>query len=299
MDGDDSREAPTIIEPSPAARESTPSIASRSTPASLSVAISEQAIAAVEAQRMRGLLNGIAGSAIVTVVLLFLIGGDTFAKQLHAGVLATSAVLSLTIAFWFRNPKLYHPKLALYLILGQVAVLVTGYYFWGVFSAYGALVPLTIYIAVGSASRIEAIVGVTLCVVAQAAFALATALGYVDGRGLVEPVLGRADLRTQLVGSRSCNSSRSALPLPVVPRGETAPLRSTHIIKRSSISHAAKLSSQKRSPMHVPRVKQASVAWAASPIRSSTNSISVKSSVAARWAKSTQQIARMIRRHSR
>ena len=170
-----------------------------STPASLSVAISEQAVEAVEAQRMRGLLNGLAASAIVTVLLVFLVAGDSKAKHIHAGALAASAIVSFAIALWFRDPKRYSPSLALSVIMGQVFVLVTGYYFWGVFSAYGALVPLTVYIACGSATRSEAIAGVTMCVVAQTAFSLAVALGYIEARGLVEPVAGRADLATQLI----------------------------------------------------------------------------------------------------
>lgn len=191
-------EGPTVIDKPPAvARDSAPSIASP--PPNLSVAISEQAVAAVEAQRMRGLLNGLAGSAIVTVLLVFIVAGDSQAKRIHAGALATSAIVSFAVALWFRDPKRYHRQLALYVIIGQVFVLVTGYYFWGVFSAYGALVPLTVYIACGSATRTEAIAGVTLGVVAQTAFSLAVVLGYVDARGLVEPVTGRADLATQLI----------------------------------------------------------------------------------------------------
>src|SRR5690606_10841735 len=61
------------------------------------------------------------------------------------------------------------------------------------------LVPLTIYIGVCSATRVEAIWGVTACVLAQGGFAIATALGYVEARGLVEPVAGRATLFDQIV----------------------------------------------------------------------------------------------------
>jgi tRNA A-37 threonylcarbamoyl transferase component Bud32 len=166
---------------------------------SRTLATPEQALAEVEAQRVRGLMSGMTASSVVTMVIVLLVAGDREAQQLHAAALGGSALLTGLVALWFRDPKRYAPKLALYAILAQLIVLITGYYFWGVFSAYGALVPLTIYIAAGTASRGEVAFGVTVCVLGQGGFALATALGYVPSRGLVEPVVGRADLMTQLV----------------------------------------------------------------------------------------------------
>ena len=166
---------------------------------SLTTTISEQAMAAIEAQRMRGLLIGIAGSSAFFTLIVKLLGGDPLAEKIHAGALAFTAVQCSALALWFRDPKRYRPKVALYAVFSQVAVLVTGYYFWGVFSAYGALVPLTVYIVAGSATRTETIFGMIVLVIAQAGFMLATALGYVAARGLVEPVLGRTHMTTQLI----------------------------------------------------------------------------------------------------
>jgi eukaryotic-like serine/threonine-protein kinase len=166
---------------------------------SLTATMSEQAIAAVEAQRMRGLMNGIAASSAFTALLPMLLGGDPFAAKIHSIALAAAAVQSFAVALWFRDPKRYKPQIALYAILSQILVLVSGFYFWGVFSAYGALVPLTVYITVGSATRTETILGLSLCVVGQTTFSLLVVLGYVAPRGLVEPVLSRTPLHTQLI----------------------------------------------------------------------------------------------------
>ncbi len=159
----------------------------------------EQALAEVEALRVRGLMSGMTASSFVTMVLVLVISGDRDAQRIHAAALGGSALLTGAIALLFRKPERYSPRLAMYAIFAQVIVLITGYYFWGVFSAYGALVPLTIYIAAGSASRAEAIAGVAACVLAQGTFALATALEVVPSRGLVEPNFVRADLVTQIV----------------------------------------------------------------------------------------------------
>jgi eukaryotic-like serine/threonine-protein kinase len=166
---------------------------------SLSATISEQAMAAVEAQRMRGLMIGIASSSAFFTLMVLLISGDPYAAKVHAAALGITAVMCAGLALWFRNPKRYRPKVALYAILSQVVVLVTGFYFWGVFSAYYMLVPLTVYIVMGSATRTEAILGMTLLVGSQTSFALAVVLGYIEPRGLVEPVLTRTPLSTQLV----------------------------------------------------------------------------------------------------
>jgi serine/threonine-protein kinase len=163
------------------------------------MATPEQALAEVEAQRVRGLMTGMTGSSVVTMVMVLLIGGDPFAVRVHATALGASAALTGALALWFRNPKRYSARLALYAIMAQILVLVSGYYFWGVFSAYGALVPLTIYIAVGSATRNEAVFGVAACVLAQGTLSFATAMGWIASRGLVEPIVGRAPLSTQIV----------------------------------------------------------------------------------------------------
>jgi eukaryotic-like serine/threonine-protein kinase len=159
----------------------------------------EQALAEVEAQRMRGLMSGMTGSSFVTMVIVLLISGDSHAQLVHAAALGGSALLTGALALLFRKPNRYSSTLAMYAIYAQIMVLVSGYYFWGVFSAYGVMVPLTVYIAAGTATRRQAIVGVAACVVAQGGFAIATVLGYVPSRGLVEPVLARSDLFTQIV----------------------------------------------------------------------------------------------------
>jgi tRNA A-37 threonylcarbamoyl transferase component Bud32 len=175
------------------------SLQSGSKAPSFTATVAEQAMTAVEVQRMRGLITGIAASSAFTALIPLLLGGDAFAARVHAIALGCSAVQSALIALWFRNPKHYKPRLALYAILSQAVVLITGFYFWGVFSAYGALVPLTIYIAVGSATRTEAVLGLALCVGSQTAFALLLVFGVISPRGLVEPVPGRVDVKTELI----------------------------------------------------------------------------------------------------
>jgi len=144
-------------------------------------------------------MTGIATSAALTAAIVLGVGGDHFAVAVHAGALTASAVLSGFCAILFRNPKRFYPRLALYIVMGQAFVLLTGYYFWGVFSAYLAIMPLSVYIAAGTATRGEMIFGVGGLVIAQTSFQLATVFGFIESRGLVEPVLSRTPVSTQIV----------------------------------------------------------------------------------------------------
>ena len=72
---------------------------------------------------MRGLLIGIAGSSAAVTLIVFLVGGDPLARKIHSIALGACAVQCAAIALWFRNPKRYRPKVALYAVLSQVVVL--------------------------------------------------------------------------------------------------------------------------------------------------------------------------------
>jgi serine/threonine-protein kinase len=155
------------------------------------------AAAAVEATRLQGLMRGIAASSLVTALIVLALAGDPLAQRIHAIALGATAVASGITSLLLRKNRPLYTKLAIYVVGAQIAVLLTGYDFWGVFSTYGALVPLTVYIVAGNMTKAEAIVGTVACVAAQTGFAVATVLGWIQSRGLVEPV--RAPLYVQLV----------------------------------------------------------------------------------------------------
>ncbi|MBV8761270.1 MAG: serine/threonine protein kinase [Deltaproteobacteria bacterium] len=160
---------------------------------------SARALETLEAQRLRGLMQGVCGSSAVTMLIVIVLGGDPTAARIHASALAGTAVASGIVAVLMRHPRRVWIRLAIYVLASQILVLLSGFYFWGVFSTYGALVPLTMYIIAGNATKTEAILGTAAVVLAQTAFSVATAVGWIGSRGLVEPVPARAPLLTQLV----------------------------------------------------------------------------------------------------
>jgi serine/threonine-protein kinase len=171
----------------------TPSPTSTPTPMSKTSIGSEQAIAAVELQRVRGMMSGIAISSAVTAAIVILVHGEPTATKVHAGALIGTAVLAGASTIWF------HREVAKWILVTQIGVLMTGFYFWGFFSAYSMLVPLTLYILAGIAEPIEAVWGCITVVLAESSFGTATILGWIDSRSLVEPVAERAPVWGQLV----------------------------------------------------------------------------------------------------
>jgi tRNA A-37 threonylcarbamoyl transferase component Bud32 len=161
------------------------------------IVTSDQAMQHVEAHRVRGLMIGMTGISVVAAIVVMLLDGDPFAKQVHAGALAVSALVTGTYSIVFRDPAKFRPNLAMYLVLGTILVALTGYYYWGVFSAYAAVIPLTVYVIGAGATAKQAIIGTTLLVFAQAAIGVATVMSWIEPRGLVDPV--RAGQTTQLV----------------------------------------------------------------------------------------------------
>lgn len=89
------------------------------------LAIAEQALDAVEAQRMRGLFSGIAVSSAATAVLAFFVGGDQQAMHTHAAALLGSALVCGGLSLLFRNPARYRPRLAVNVLDGQDAAMCT------------------------------------------------------------------------------------------------------------------------------------------------------------------------------
>jgi serine/threonine-protein kinase len=154
---------------------------------------SEEAIAAIDLNRTRGLLKGIASSAAVTAGIVIVLPGDPLATKIHVGALLLAAVMAGISAWRFSR------TFASYVAYAQIGVLLTGFHFWGLFSAYCALVPLTLYIVAGMATRREAIFGTAFLVVAQGVFGTLTILGVIEERGLVQPDPDFAPIWVQFV----------------------------------------------------------------------------------------------------
>jgi len=157
--------------------------------ASESIVTPEQAMAQVEAYRVRAFMIGMAVLCLVTAAVVIALGGDPVAQRFHAATLASVGVLAAGYAAIFRDPWRYRPTIAM--AIGYLAVLVsvTGYYYWGVFSAYAAVVPVTIYVMSSGADRTGAFIGTGLCIVVHVSLGAAQLAGVLVDRGLYGPTV--------------------------------------------------------------------------------------------------------------
>jgi len=64
---------------------------------------SEEAVAAVELQRVRGMMSGIAISSAITAVIVVLVRGEPTAMRIHAGALGVTAASAGACAIWFNR----------------------------------------------------------------------------------------------------------------------------------------------------------------------------------------------------
>jgi eukaryotic-like serine/threonine-protein kinase len=173
---------------------------SHSEPRAQTIETPEQALLHIKAHRIRGLmLQSTYASLIAAVLVLFVLGGDPFAMRLHAYALVGSAALTGAYVLLFSDPRRYSQAAAAVAILAQLFVMLTGYHYWGIFSAYAAVVPVTIFIA-SDAAEVDLVAYLTagLCVVLQTAFALATVLDWIPTRSLTDTV--RGTLGHEIVG---------------------------------------------------------------------------------------------------
>jgi eukaryotic-like serine/threonine-protein kinase len=160
-----------------------PEVASIETP--------EQAMTHLDAHRVRGLTVGQTVASLLTAAMVMALGGDWLATSIHAAALVASALVTGAYAIAFRDPTRYKPTLAFVVMMSTIPVMLTGFYYWGVFSAYAAVVPLTIFIATDAAtSSRQALLGAAVAVLTHTALGLVIIVGWVDSRGVVDTVRG-------------------------------------------------------------------------------------------------------------
>jgi serine/threonine-protein kinase len=153
--------------------------------ASRSVVTPELALQAVEARRAWILAVGLFAVCGGGVLLALWMGGDRLALELHVANLAAVSGLAGLYALIYRDPARYHLWLSQGLGYLASSTLVTGFFYWGVYSAFAAGVPLAVYVFASSATRFGAWLGCVLCIVAHAGLAIAQLAGVIEPHGLI------------------------------------------------------------------------------------------------------------------
>ncbi len=119
--------------------------ASKPTSASATNITPEHAMQRFEARRARTFSLGLAVLALAATALVVALGGDPFTMHLHAGLLCLTAAVAIVHTTLLRDPARYRPWHLDLLAFVAIGANASGYLYWGVFSGYGAVVPVSAY----------------------------------------------------------------------------------------------------------------------------------------------------------
>src|SRR5262245_11083317 len=168
--------------------------------ATQTLATPEQAMRAFEARRAFVLAVGITILATVTIGLVLFLGGDRRAQLVHGDALAITGCTAGAYAVFARNnPETYKSWRAAVVAYICITTGATGYYYWGVYSAFASVVPIVIYLFVSGQSLRAALIGVALVIAIHVGLAAAQLAGWIDAIGLVRVIPGFSTLQYVVV----------------------------------------------------------------------------------------------------
>jgi serine/threonine-protein kinase len=131
----------------------TPVPASQRSAVSDALVTPDRAMLFDEAHRLRAFSGNLAVLCGLLIPTLLLLGGDAMAKAMHLGAIAVTFLFAS--AYWWvaRDPATFRPLHALGLASIVTLANVSGFYYWGVFGPYAAIVPVSAYVFATGASR--------------------------------------------------------------------------------------------------------------------------------------------------
>jgi len=146
----------------------------------------EQAMLMFEAHRVRAFAIALVGIATLGALVVWRLGGDPFGQLVHGLALAATALVAMGyLAVSRDDPRDYRPWRANAMAYVAIVAVASGYSYWGVFSAFAAVVPVSCYVFASNNSLSLAITGGSICVLAHSSLGIAQLAGWIDDRGLV------------------------------------------------------------------------------------------------------------------
>ncbi len=121
---------------------------------SASVVTTEQGMQLFAARRAWTFAVALSALCAGAVLIVALLGGDPIGQKIHIAGIGATGLMGAAYALRYRNPARFNPKILLVLIYTSMIANATGYFYWGVFSAYFGVVSVTAYaFASGAAQR--------------------------------------------------------------------------------------------------------------------------------------------------
>ncbi len=139
-----------------------------------------------EAKRVWVYALGLAIASIGGFGLALGIGGDPLAQQLHLAALAATAIASFAYVATTRRPADYRRlKVTAFVYVGLIAN-ASGYYYYGVFSAYAGIVTVSAYGFYSGGGKDTTRGAMVASVLGHGGLGAAQIAGWIEDRGLVQ-----------------------------------------------------------------------------------------------------------------
>jgi len=160
-------------------------------PASVESAITaEQALLQFEARRVWVYAAGLAVTAVIGVVLALVLGGDPLARTIHVIAVAGAAVVATWYVLTTRAVGDYRRWKVMAMVYWGIVANTSGFYFYGVYSAYAGIVTMSAYAFYSGSGRRTIPGALSLSIVGHGGLGLLQLTGVLADRGLVELPLG-------------------------------------------------------------------------------------------------------------
>ena len=144
----------------------------------------KQAMALLDARRSWRAAFAIGSACLVAAVAVSQLGGDPLAQRVHiAGLLITALAMGAYVVLRRDHTRYRHSEVMLLAMVSMVAN-GTGFFYWGVYSAFLAAVATAAFAVSGNASKPIAVVVSATCLALHLAIGGAQLLGWTYDHGL-------------------------------------------------------------------------------------------------------------------
>lgn len=145
----------------------------------------DQAMRLDEIRRLRIFAGFLAALCAIGTVMIIPLGGDPFAHDLHIAAIVVTGLLAGAYVAVVRDAAHYRSAYASGLMAISGLANITGFYYWGVFSGYAAVVAVSAYVVAIACERGALVAGTVTSLGGHAALGLSFAAGWLDDRSLV------------------------------------------------------------------------------------------------------------------
>jgi serine/threonine-protein kinase len=166
---------------------------------SSSIATPQQAMRVLEARRAWVFVTAIGGISAVAAVLVWFMGGDALAQEIHGGALGANALTMFVYSLARRDPAKYRRGEVAFVISVAIVADLTGFLYWGVYSGFLGVVTLAAFAIAPASSRATLVLSTIVVVGAMVALGVAQMAGWMGEHALFGPTVHASEV-AQAIG---------------------------------------------------------------------------------------------------